>query len=228
MTGPLIEIKDVASTSGDGRKIFEGASLALFGGEKVLVTAPVSAGKSLLLKLIAGLVRPESGEVRVFGEDITRAGEERLRSIRRRMGFVFQDTTLISNLKVIENVALPMQYHTDVSYAASMERARALLEEAGYSGDLWALPGPLSLFAKKEVAAARALSLDPDIILCENVTEGLTEFEKERVASFILGYHASGGKLLILTSNTGDEARFFSPGRTVRIEERRLVERNAD
>ncbi|MBI5492205.1 MAG: ATP-binding cassette domain-containing protein [Deltaproteobacteria bacterium] len=226
--GPLIEIKDLTSSSDDGRKIFEGASLALSGGEKVLVTAPVSAGKSLLLKLIAGLVRPEGGVVRVFGEDIANLSGDGLKSIRKRMGFVFQDTTLISNLKVIENVALPMQYHTEISYASSMERARLLLEEAGFTGDLWALPGPLPLFAKKEVAAARALSLEPEIILCENITDGLTEFEKERVASFILGYHASGGKLLILTSNTGDEETFFRPGRMVRIEGRRLVERNAD
>ncbi len=225
MTDPLIEIKEITCSSGDGRKVFEKASLKLFGGEKVLVTAPVASGKSLLLKLIAGLVKPEEGEVRVFGGDITRLSDSELKAIRKRMGFVFQDTTLISNLKVIENVALPVMYHTDMTFDASMERSRLLLEDAGFTGDLWALPGPLPLFAKKEVAAARAVSLGPEILLCENIAEGLTVSEMEKIASFILKYHGHyGGRLLILTSSTAAEAPFFRPDRRITIEGRRFVE----
>lgn len=225
---PVIELRDVTCRGNDGRVIFENVNLSLSGGEKVLITAPIASGKSTLLRLIAGLVKPDSGEVRVFGKDIASLDFEELNRLRVRIGFVFQDNALISNLKVIENVSLPLLYHTQLAYEEAMEKARDLLDLSGYRGDPWVLPGPLPMYAKKEVAMARALSMDPDVIVCENLWEGLTEMEREHLAKLLLWYLRTGSeRLLVFTANNETDARLISPGRVIRIEGNKIVEQSA-
>ena len=179
----LIELRGITCVSGDGGVVFEDAHLSLYAGERALIAGPPASGKGLLLKLISGLERPLRGEVFLFGKDIHGLKERELNGLRKRMGFVLNDNILISNLKVIENAALPLIYHSGLTYRESMERALELLELAGYRGDPWALPGPLPLYSRKEVCVARALSMEPDIVICESFTEGLTGDEKERLST---------------------------------------------
>lgn len=224
--GPvLIELRGITCVSEEGDVMFEDARLSLHSGEKALITGPPASGKGLLIKLMAGLVSPVRGAVLLFGKDIAGLKDDELNGLRKRMGFILADNILISNLKVVENAALPLIYHSGLAYGESMERAMKLLDLVGYRGDPWALPGPLPPYTKKEVCAARAISMEPDIVVCEGFSEGLAGPEKERLATVIAGYHgASPGRLLVLTADDESEAAFFKPDRVVRIEGRGFVD----
>ncbi|MDP2690131.1 MAG: ATP-binding cassette domain-containing protein [Deltaproteobacteria bacterium] len=220
----LVEFRDITYINEAGQTVFDRAGFSLFPGERVLVAAPVAAGKSVLLKLLAGFMEPGGGSVRLFGKDISKLDAAGLNAVKKRMGFVFQDAVLVSNLKVMENVALPLLYHTNLSCEASMERAAGLLEAAGFRGDLWGLPDLLPVHARKEVAVARALSLEPELLVFENITAGLTEPEKERISSLILRYLAGkSGRALLLTSTGEAVSAFFRPSRVLRIEGGRFI-----
>lgn len=224
-TGSLVELINVSSFMESGSAIFEGANLRLKAGERVLITAPVASGKSLFLKLLAGLSRPEKGVVFLFGRDISELDADGLNHARSRMGFVFQENILISNLKVVENVALPMLYHGSMSYEDAMERSFELLDMTGFRGDAWSLPGPLPHYAKKEVALARALALDPDIIVCENIWDFLKDEEKAHVSALLTGYQSRrSGALLIFTANNENDAPYSRPDRVIRIESGSFIE----
>lgn len=222
---PLIEIRDVCCYGEDRRIVFDSANLVLNEGEKVLITAPLASGKSLLLRLIAGLSRPDKGAVLIHGIDITKLKLDELNDVRKKMGFVLHDNILISNLKVIENVALPLLYHSPLGYQEAMEKALELLDRAGFRADVWSLPGPLPLYVRKEAAIARALVLEPDIVVCENIWEGLTRSEKEHLSELLLGYHgASTKRLLVITAHGSANAAYIKPDRIIRIEGSRLKE----
>lgn len=226
MPNPLIELRGITLRTDDGAFIFNGANLSLYPGERVLVTAPVASGKGVLIRLISGLVRPDEGSVILFGTDISDLKSERLAAIRKRLGLVFQDSILISNLKAVENVALPLLYHTDLPYDDAMARAMELLGLAGYRGDSWALPGPLPQHAKKEVAIARALALEPQALICESLSEGLTIEEQERLAGLLLKYQEQRPESLLVFTSTGTaEASLYRPDRVIRIEGRDFTEK---
>ncbi len=223
--GSLVELINVSSFMESGPAIFDGANLRLMAGERVLITAPVASGKSLFLKLLAGLSRPEKGVVFLFGRDMAELDADGLNQARSRMGFVFQENILISNLKVVENVALPILYHGSVSYEEAMKRSFELLEMTGFRGDAWSLPGPLPLYAKKEVALARALALDPDIIVCENIWDFLKEDEKTHISGLLNGYHSRrSNALMIFTANNENDAAYSRPDRVIRIESGSFIE----
>lgn len=221
----LIEFKDVSLSAWEGRVIFDHAGLSLYAGERVLLTAPVASGKSDFVRLMAGLNRPDSGSLVVLGADLAGCGAIELTGVRRRMGFVFQENILISNLRVIENVALPLLYHLGGPYDKHMETAERLLLLTGFRGDPWAMPGPLPPYAKKEVAVARALALSPEIVVCENLTEGMTRNEKEFIAALLIDYQEAGPeRLLVFTADDAGDAGLFKPTRKIEIRDCRFAE----
>lgn len=225
MASRVIEIDGVSCYSESGRVLFEDASLMLSEGERVLITAPVASGKAVIPKLIAGLVKPEKGSVRLFGKDISAIPADELNALRKRIGFIFHDSILISNLKVIENVTLPLLYHTEMTGRKAVERAVGLLSAAGFNGDVWGLPGLLPIHARKEVAIARALALGPDVIICESLTDGLTVNESEKLMGFLSRYQEEeAGRLLVFTSVSSAGSSLYAPTRVVRIEANRFEE----
>lgn len=221
----LIELRSVFARAQDGCPLFEDINMELSGGEKVLLAAPLGSGKSLLLRWIAGFGWPDKGVVTVFGQDISAQGVDGLRALRRRIGFLTEDNILISNLKVIENCVLPLLYHTDMPHNEAMGKAMMLLDSVGFKGDPWELPGPLPMYVKKQVAIARALALDPEIIVCENLSAGLTEAESVHLFELILGYHGGAlTKLLFVTSTDDNDADIIRPNRTLGISAGKIVE----
>jgi ABC-type transporter Mla maintaining outer membrane lipid asymmetry ATPase subunit MlaF len=220
----LIELKDLSCCAEDGSVVFDSVDLKFSGGEKVILTGPLGSGKGRFVRMLAGVVPPVKGKLFLFGTDTSGLDMDELNVIRRRMGFVLQESTLISNLKVLENAALPLLYHSDLSQEECMERALKLLGRTGYKGGLWDLPAHLPLHSKKEVAVARALALAPEIVVCENISSGLTDDEKERMAGFLTDYHgAMPGRLLIVSSNADLDMQLYEPDRVVRIVDRKLV-----
>lgn len=221
----LIEFKDVSSFTGDGRVVFDGANLSLSSGQRVALAAPPASGKGAFLKLVAGLLMPDKGVVSVFGSATATLGKGGLNEMRKRMGFIFQDALLISNLKVIENVALPLMYHSDKPYAKCLEESLRLLDVVGFTGNVWALPGPLPQYVKKEVALAKALALEPEIIVCENLSVGLDSNELTHLTGLLVDYHvAHPASLLVVTASAEEDSVAIKPDRIVRIENHRLTE----
>lgn len=222
---PLIEYKGVTCVTEHGSRALEDVTFCLGPDEKVLLTSTDAAARNTFIRLSTGLSVPQKGCVEVFGQELAALDTAALNRLRSRMGVISPESVLISNLKVIENVALPVMYHTKASFDSVMEKASGLLDSVGYTEDPWALPGHLPLDLRKAVMVARALAMEPRIIITEDLAEGLTDKELADLTELIVGYHRkSGTALLVMCSHSGPEAAAMEPTRTLSIEGARLTE----
>jgi phospholipid/cholesterol/gamma-HCH transport system ATP-binding protein len=170
---PLIEVEQVVTRLG-GAQIHDGVSFSVNRGEVVALIGGSGTGKSVLVKEIIGLLRPGSGRIRVFGEDIWSLGTTPLNELRRRFGVLFQDGALFSSLNVERNVAVPLIEHTQLGLEQSLRLARLKLAMAGLPPDtVHKMPSELSGGMRKRVALARALALDPELLFLDEPTSGL-------------------------------------------------------
>jgi lipoprotein-releasing system ATP-binding protein len=186
-------------------EVLSGVSLSLAPGEAVSITGPSGSGKSTLLYVLGTLEPPTSGRVRFDGQDPYALLEDELAAFRNRhVGFVFQDHCLLPQLSVIENVLTP----TLVARAPGNwpERARALLEQVGLGDRLDHRPAELSGGEKQRVAVARALVLEPSLVLCDEPTGSLDARSAEAVASVLLDLHRREGAILVVVTHNADLA----------------------
>jgi phospholipid/cholesterol/gamma-HCH transport system ATP-binding protein len=144
-------------------------------------------GKSVLLRLIIGLEQPDSGSVRICGEDLQGFTLDQIGAIRIRMGFLFQHAALYDSLTVAENVAFPLDHHRrDMSRAEREERVMQLLSKVGMEGALDKMPTDISGGMRKRVGLARALALDPEILLLDEPTAGLDPISSGEIDDLVL------------------------------------------
>lgn len=216
---PVVELRGVTCRSASGKAVFEQADLQLYPGTRVLVTGPVASGYGLLVRLISGLAQPDEGVIKVFGTPLTGASKDEMVQARTRMGVILGDGALISNLKVIENVALPLMYHTSVASGAALGRAVELLDDVGYNLDKWSLPGPLPAYFQKLVVIARALAMEPPVVIYEGVSAIFSTFEKESIARVLTSYQkaAATERMLLVASSRERDAELIEADRVVRI-----------
>lgn len=185
MAPALVEVIDVVKAF-DGHPVLRGVTFSAFKGETLVVMGGSGAGKTVLLRLIAGLLRPDRGQIRVFGRNIERLREEELLPIRRRMGYVFQGAALFDSLTVYENVAYPLREHTRLGEAEIRARVLESLARVGLDGDvLPLLPAELSGGMRKRVGIARALISEPEIMLFDEPTAGLDPTNARLVGELI-------------------------------------------
>ncbi|MFJ7273846.1 ABC transporter ATP-binding protein [Kitasatospora sp. NPDC098663] len=181
---PAIELRGVRRTYGRGSETvhaLRGIDLALARGSFTAVMGPSGSGKSTFLQCAAGLDKPDQGEIRLGGEDITRLSEDRLTKLRRsRIGFVFQSFNLLPSLTVEQNVLLPQRLAGERQDRA---RARELLAQVGLGEHAKRRPGQLSGGQQQRVAIARALITDPDVVFADEPTGALDT----RTAHEVLG-----------------------------------------
>jgi phospholipid/cholesterol/gamma-HCH transport system ATP-binding protein len=217
----LIEIKGLYYTP-----VFDGVDAKLNAGEKIAIIGPLGSGKSLLMKLMLGLERPERGKVYIFGKDSESLKQQEIYRLRQGIGVVSEKAALISNLKVVENVMLPLQYHTYLRKQEIMERAVSLLRYVGYRGDMWELPGPLIVYTKKSVAMARAMALDPAMMIYDGLVEGLDSIQGQQLLKFADEFHRQNAKdrLSIMMVNDENDLMGMPVDRILRIENRRIVQ----
>ncbi len=155
-------------------------------GKITFVLGRSGTGKSVMLKHMIGLLAPDSGEVWVEGADITRLGEREMNAVRRRFGMLFQDAALFDSLDVYENIAFPLREHTRLDERKIRETVARKLELVGLPGVERKLPSQLSGGMRKRVGLARAIALDPDIILYDEPTTGLDPLMVEQIDSLIV------------------------------------------
>jgi phospholipid/cholesterol/gamma-HCH transport system ATP-binding protein len=182
----LVELVDVRKRF-EGNEVLKGVSLTVPRRETMVIMGGSGSGKTVTLRLIAGLIRPTSGIVRVFGRRIEGLSEEELLPIRRRMGYVFQGAALFDSLSVYENVAYPLREHTSLGEADIRERVVSFLALVGLGPDvLHLLPSELSGGMRKRVGIARALALEPEMLLFDEPTAGLDPTNARIVADLIV------------------------------------------
>ena len=181
---PLVELRDVRKSFA-ANQVLRGISLDLHRGTTLAVMGGSGSGKTVLLRIIAGLIRPDSGDVRLFGTRIDRMREEAMLALRRRTGFVFQGAALFDSLSVFENVAFPLREHTRRSLGEITDRVHRFLALVGMSGSDDLLPAELSGGMRKRVGIARALVMEPEVVFFDEPTAGLDPTNARLVAELI-------------------------------------------
>jgi phospholipid/cholesterol/gamma-HCH transport system ATP-binding protein len=169
---PVVQVANLSRKFGS-RAVIDDLSFEIERGETLVIMGGSGCGKSTLLRHIIGVMKPTSGSVKIFGEEITGMSERELDTIRRRFGMLFQSGALLASLTVGENVGLPLVQHTELSAEEIDEVVRQKLAIVGLTGFEDLKPAEISGGMKKRVGLARALALDPELLFSDEPTSGL-------------------------------------------------------
>src|SRR6266567_4881884 len=206
---PPIVIEDLHKSFGE-QVVLDGISLQVASGETVAVLGRSGTGKSVLLKLIIGLQAPDSGSVRISGQEIKSLDTKQLNEVRKRVGFLFQQAALYDSLTVQDNVAFPLSRHMTMSDEDRRQRARELLANVGMDRDIEKMPSEISGGMQKRVGLARALALDPEILLFDEPTAGLDPITAVEIGKLILDLKKKRQMSAIVVTHDVQGAKAYS------------------
>jgi phospholipid/cholesterol/gamma-HCH transport system ATP-binding protein len=197
---PVIELRGVRIAF-NSHEVLRGIDLTVLEGEILTIMGGSGSGKSVLLRLLAGLIKPQRGEIRINGSDIVPLSEDEMLSFRRRLGVVFQQAALFDSMSVAENIAYPLREHEQLDEAAIQQRVAGLLEIVGLPGIQGQYPAELSGGMRKRVGVARALALRPAIVLYDEPTSGLDPGNAKMISELIAQVTKTFGTTSVVVSH---------------------------
>lgn len=218
---PMIEVKDLHKSFGE-QKVLDGIDLKIEPGETVSVLGRSGTGKSVLLKLLIGLEKPDSGSISINGREISGLDRKDLNEVRKKIGFLFQQAALYDSMTVERNVEFPLERHTELSAEDRKKRANELLASVGMDSQTDKLPAELSGGMKKRAGLARALALDPEIVMFDEPTSGLDPVTSAEIDELVMELKKRHKITSVVVTHDLHSARRISD-RLVVIDEGKIV-----
>ncbi|MCM8570828.1 ATP-binding cassette domain-containing protein [Gramella jeungdoensis] len=208
---PILEIKDLKKTFG-GNEVLNGFNLELYKGENLVVMGKSGAGKSVMIKCLVGLMRANSGSIKIKDQDITQLRQEDLDILRTHIGFLFQGSALYDSMTVRENLLFPLRRHK--KRLQLKEKSETLVREAlsnvGLEHTIDLMPAELSGGMQRRVALARALILKPEIILYDEPTTGLDPITSKEIIQLMRNVQDTYDTSSLIITHDVDCARVIS------------------
>jgi phospholipid/cholesterol/gamma-HCH transport system ATP-binding protein len=218
---PAVRLDHVTKSFGE-RRVLDDVSFDVPKGSAVIILGRSGTGKSVTLRHIIGLVQPDRGRVFVHGQEISGARGVELASARKQIGFLFQNAALFDSISVGENVAFPLRRHTRLSDRDIRQQAQEKLRSVGLEREYDRMPADLSGGMKKRAGLARALALDPTVLLVDEPSAGLDPITSGEIDDLLAGLKGAGGTTLVVVTHNipsarhiGDELLMLHEGRIV-------------
>ena len=194
----IIEVQSLTKNFG-AKKVHTGVSFELHNGECLGLIGGSGVGKSVVLRSLIGLERPDSGQIIIDGEDITGLDESSLVHVRKRVAYCFQNGALFDSMTVYENLSYPLKEHTKMSDTEIAKSVQVLLERFGLQGNDHLYPSSLSGGMQKRLGIARAIILQPEVILYDEPTAGLDPYNTRKMNEMIIELKKTGVSSIVVT-----------------------------
>lgn len=200
MADPILEVRDLHARYG-ARTVLNGVNLSVRRGEIMVILGTSGCGKSTLLKNIIRLNEPSGGTVTLLGHEMTALEEEEIEPVLRNIGVTYQHGALLNSLTAGENVALPLEMHTNMSAGLRRQIAEVKLDQVGLAGAYGQYPPELSGGMQKRVAVARAIVMDPEIIFCDEPSAGLDPVTSAGLDHLLMTLNETLGMTIVVVTH---------------------------
>ncbi len=220
---PVLLVRDLQKSFGNNH-VLNGFNMELFMGENLVIIGKSGSGKSVLIKCLVGLMEPDEGQIMILGKDITTLDQEELDQLRTEIGFLFQGSALYDSMTVRENLEFPLRRHLDKITSSSSNLIEDALDNVGLRHTIDLMPSELSGGMKRRVALARALILDPKIILYDEPTSGLDPITAKEIIELILNIQRQRQTASIIITHDMDCARVISNRMILLIDGQNYIE----
>ena len=209
MESQPVGVKGLRKSFGE-QQVLKGIDLTVDKGEILAILGQSGTGKSVFLRLLIGLEKADAGSICIRGVDTTHLPMDQLNEVRKKVGFLFQGGALYDSLTIAENVAFPLRRHTTLSDSERADKVRALLLSVGLDKDLEKMPSDISGGMRKRVGLARALALDPEILLFDEPTAGLDPITAAEIGALIQKLRKERNVTSIVVTHDIHAAHHFS------------------
>ena len=207
MTGEIAIRFERVSKRFDEMPVLDNVSFDVRRGEAFCILGRSGAGKSITLRQMIGLMQPDSGNIFVLGENVTQLDAAGLTRIRKQVGFLFQYSALFDSISVGENVAFPLRRHTRMSGSEIQQRVGELLDQVGLEAHRHKMPSEVSGGMRKRVGLARALALDPSVLLVDEPSSGLDPVTSLEIDELLLSLKQQRGTTIVVVTHNIPSAR---------------------
>jgi phospholipid/cholesterol/gamma-HCH transport system ATP-binding protein len=231
-SGSAVMFEHVSKAFGP-KQVLRDVSFEVPAGETLCILGRSGTGKSVTLKLLISLIKPDSGKIWIEQDEISHLKEEELSKVRRKMGFLFQDAALFDSLTLYENLALPLHRLTDKSQAEIDSIVDRVLGQVGLAGDKAKMPAALSGGMRKRAGLARALMLEPKILLADEPSSGLDRITASEIDELLLRQKTEHQTTIIVVTHdvhgarrVGDRFAVFDKGDLIAFGRAAEVERS--